>query len=153
MDMQFCDLMRHLFQHMEIEMPRHQDDHGYALPVDGKAKMKFFVAPAGYLNIVSIVAETPASVSSAMLLDLLKLNSFTPLLPDFNFKVGVDQTSDNVELWMREPLQGLEPDRLIDAFHLFLEVAGYVKNYLDRTRSGVGPQHVAAGVVQQEALA
>jgi hypothetical protein len=153
MDGHFRNLMGHLFQHMEIEMPRHQDDNGYAVPVDGKAKMKFFVAPAGYLNIISIVAEAPGSGSPATLLDLLKMNSFTPLLPEFNFKLGVEPTSNNVELWMREPLQGLEADRLIEGFHLFLEVAGYVKNYLDRTLAGTPSQHVAAGIAPQEALA
>ncbi len=150
MDVHFLNLMRHLFQHMDIDMPRHQDNDEYAVSVDGEAKMRFFVAPAGYLNVVSVVAEASETNSPGMLLNLLKMNGFTPVLPDFNFKIGVDQTTNHIELWMREPLAGLEPARLIELFHLFLEAAGFAKTYIERAVVGNMPHHTTASFQMEE---
>jgi hypothetical protein len=132
MESEYQELMQHLFRHMQIALPPEQRNDVYTVGVDNKLTLKFFMAPDKYLNVTAVIGELPADAGPSFLIKLLNLNAFTPLYPNFNYKVGVAPQTRNVELWMREPLKGLKPEKLIELFDNVVDLAAYVKGWMER---------------------
>jgi hypothetical protein len=63
---------------------------------------------------------------------MLKLNCFTPVFPDFNFKLGFNDEAESVELWLRQKLDGLNEEAAIKLFDFAVETAGYVKSWMEK---------------------
>ena len=132
MESDYQELMKHLFRHMEIDLPLEQENDVYVVAVDDKVTMKFFAAPAAYLNVIAVIGSVPANSSLVFLLNLLNLNAFTPVYPHFNFKVGIAPQTNDVELWLRESMAGLQDSKIIELFDCMVEMAAYVKASMEK---------------------
>lgn len=135
MDAQFQMAMKTLFARMGIELPPERQNEAYAVGVDEQIRMNFFAAPQGYLNVVCDLGKLPEAVDPAVLVNLLKLNCFTPVFPHFHFKVGFNEDKGSVELWLRQKLDGMKNEELAALFDFVVETAGYVKNWIDNPRA------------------
>lgn len=132
MDAHFQALMKTLFQQMGIDLPPDRQNAVYSVEVDEQVKMKFFAAPAGYLNMICDLGKLPEAVDPALLMHILKLNCFTPLFHDFNFKLGFNDEAESLELWLRQKLDGLNEEAAIKLFDFAVETAGYVKSWMEK---------------------
>lgn len=143
--MQFQILMKHLFRHMGVEMPSEMENDVYAVTVDGMQTLRLFCAPAETLNLIAVIAPLPEPADCGYLLNVLKLNSFTPLFSEFNFKVGLNQASGNIELWLYETMSGMTPEKLIALFDMAVEMSAYVRSWtVEAPLDATFPERVSA---------
>jgi hypothetical protein len=130
--MEFQQAATALFRHMGIDLPQESRDEVYSVSVGGKLVVKLFAGPEGYLNTVALLGKVPDASASAAMATLLNFNCFTPVQPDFNFKVGVNAATRGIELWMRRSLHDTDGDELIDLFRFTVETAKYLKQLVEQ---------------------
>jgi hypothetical protein len=128
----FQQLMQHLWQHLNLVMPTAFENEAYTINVDGQTNITIFSSPETHLNIIANIGLLPLKNQEAVLKKLLTLNCFTPIHPATNFKVGVNPKTKKIELWMRESLVSLSPQKLLELFFLSVEMSDYVKKVLVR---------------------
>jgi hypothetical protein len=128
---EFSAVMRELFRFMKIDMAEEEENQVYSVTIDSKIIMNFFELPSGFLNIITEIGRLPEKEDEKLLLELMNFNCFTPLYPQFNFKVGADRTLRKVELWVRSELADAERFSIADIFQSTLDMADMLANILD----------------------
>lgn len=136
---------------MGINLPTERQDEVYAIGVDEKVKLKLFSVPEGYLNVIADLGKLPEATGTEALINLLKLNCFTPIFPDFNFKIGYNEASGNVELWTRKKLDGMSSRDAVELLDFAIETARYANEWIERPMTKLRSEHHLSRLMQKQA--
>ncbi|HJV85001.1 MAG TPA: CesT family type III secretion system chaperone [Noviherbaspirillum sp.] len=151
MDIQFQNLMTVLLQHMGIDLPPDRRNDVYTISVDQQLQLKLFSIPVGYLNVIADLGKLPDASGTEALINLLKLNCFTPIHPELNFKLGYNEASGNVELWTRKRLNAMSNSDAIELLDFALETARFAKDWIDRPMTKQRSQHHLSRLMEKQA--
>ena len=124
----FERIMSTVFDQTHIVIPPEARRSAYTIRVDKTIDLHFFPDADGNINIVGNGDRLPAPVSQECLLQLLALNTFSPVSP--NVSVGVDRRNESVQVWVRQQMHEVEEKGAIRLLKLMTNAIGQVNEML-----------------------